>query len=150
MSAASGASLKAQHGSSSSSKATTRPEYSIPIPERDTPPAWLQTALFAAFFNLTIIFTHITQFLVCPLYVLPVTRPYFERVISFTKLTFGKILVAITQLFGPTKLVITYELPDGTKGDINDIIRRNKKGDVTDIELPPRSIWMSNHQVSRA
>lgn len=124
-----------------------RQAWAVPIPERKDPPALLRTATFAVFFNASIILTNLTQFIVSPLYVLPITRPLYESAIAYTKLGFGRLIVAISQLFGPTRLVITYQKEDGSVGDANEILRRDKKGVFEGLQLPAKSVWMSNHQV---
>ncbi|CEH12879.1 Lysophosphatidic acid acyltransferase LPAAT and related acyltransferases [Ceraceosorus bombacis] len=121
--------------------------WAIPIPERKDPPALLRTATFAVFFNASIILTNLTQFIASPLYILPITRPLYESAIAYTKLGFGRLIVAISQLFGPTRLVITYQREDGSVGDANEILRRSKKGAFQGLQLPSKSVWMSNHQV---
>lgn len=124
------------------------PITSIPIPSRPIRSSYLQTIAFGILFNSCIIFANLTQFLILPLIVLPSTRPYYESLISYTKLTFGRTLILISQLFGPTKLILSWEDQDGITLDPELFITRDKKGNVVKISHPQRSVWMSNHQVS--
>ena len=113
-----------------------------PSPFRPPRSAALQTALFALYFNACILVTHATQYLFVPLAVLPATRPYFHAGIRYTKHAFGRLIVAITQFFAPTKLVLTCE---GARAAA--VVRTDKKGRFAGLDLPRRGVWMSNHQV---
>lgn len=122
-------------------------EWAVPIPKRTAPTNYLQTGVFAVFFNTTILVAHFTQYLAVTLYPLPATRPYYEKTIAYTKLAFGRILMAINQLFGPTKLVISCSDAEGNAIDPESIVKRRKDGSLSHIELPRKSVWISNHQV---
>ncbi|PWN90411.1 acyltransferase-domain-containing protein [Acaromyces ingoldii] len=122
-------------------------EWTVPIPKRTTPPKYLQTGVFAVLFNTSIILANLTQFLALGLYPLPITRPYYERAIAYTKLSFARLLVAISQLFGPTKLVVSCSDPQGNALDPERIVKRRVDGTVSHVELPSKSVWISNHQV---
>ena len=117
-------------------------EWAVPIDARPPRSAALQTALFALYFNACILVTHATQYLFVPLAVLPATRPYFHAGIRYTKHAFGRLIVAITQFFAPTKLVLTCE---GARAAA--VVRTDKKGRFAGLDLPRRGVWMSNHQV---
>lgn len=127
----------------------TPPLSSVPIPKRGAPPKYLQTTVFALFFNTSIILANLSQFLFLTLYPFPITRPLYEKAITYTKLLFGRLLVAISQLFGPTKLVVSYSDENGKALDPEVLVQRNADGSVEKIDLPSKSVWISNHQVRR-
>lgn len=143
------ASISTGTSSSSPSPSPSRiPVTSIPIPSRSTESSYLQTIAFGLLFNSCIIFTNLTQFLFLPLNLIPFTKPYYESLLSYTKLAFGRTLVLISQLFGPTKLVLSWEDQNGNTLDPELFVTRNGKGDIVKVDMPKRSVWMSNHQVS--
>lgn len=123
--------------------------YAIPIPERKESTDWVRTIEFSILFNLLIISTNIAQFLFLALfYPLDATRPYYERSISYSKSVFSRLIVAISQLFAPTKLVISCSDENGKSLDPEKLVKRNSKGRIVNLQLPDRSVWISNHQVS--
>lgn len=127
---------------------TTAPPYSIPISSRPPKQTYLQTILFALVFNGCIISTHLFQLLSWPLSLHPSTRPTYHSHIAYTKLAFARILLIISQFFGPTQLVIS--IGDGKGGylDPETFVKRDKKtGKIVGVDMPSRSVWMSNHQV---
>lgn len=128
----------------------TSKEYNIPIKERKRPTDWPRTIAFSLFFNLSIILTHGLQLILSILYPFRLTRPYYEVFVQYTKLAFGRLIIAITQLFAPSKLVISCSDPHGNYVDPETFVSRDKKGNIEQINLPRKSIWMSNHQVSMA
>ncbi len=127
---------------------TTAPPYSIPIESRPPKSTYLQTLLFALVFNGCIVAAHLFQLLSWPLLLHPATKPLYHSNIAYTKLAFARILLIISQFFGPTQLVIS--VGDGKGGllDAEQFVRRNKQtGRIEGVDMPSRSVWMSNHQV---
>ncbi|KIS65970.1 uncharacterized protein UMAG_06059 [Mycosarcoma maydis] len=126
----------------------TAPPYTIPISSRPPKQTYLQTTLFALVFNICIISVHLFQLLSWPLSLHPATKPIYHSHIAYTKLAFARILLIISQFFGPSQLIIS--IGDGKGGylDPETFVHRNKQtGKIVSIDLPSRSIWMSNHQV---
>ena len=126
----------------------------LPIAERNTPPNWTQTIIFGVFFNVGIIAINTFQFVVSPLYLHSSTRPFFERLIAYTKHCFGILLLCITQLFAPSKVVLSFTDENGTPLDPEQFIVRDERkkdknglGQFRRLNFPDRSIWISNHQV---
>ncbi|KAK4057474.1 hypothetical protein OIO90_001543 [Microbotryomycetes sp. JL221] len=111
------------------------PLYAVPIPERPKHGNVLVGIVWATFFNLCIILTHVTQLLL-----ITFPRRILQRV---TKSIFGTMLVAMTQVFGPTTLIIS-----SGHGCDNLEFERDGRGNVTGIKLNRHSVWasMSNHQ----
>lgn len=123
-------------------------EYATPIPDRKRPTDWVRTISFALFFNFLIISTNIAQFVILALfYPLQATRPYYERGISYTKAVFSRLIVSISQLFAPSKLIVSCSDENGNYLDPEKIVKRNSQGRIIEVLLPDRSIWISNHQV---
>jgi 1-acyl-sn-glycerol-3-phosphate acyltransferase len=123
------------------------PEYDVAIPKRTRPTDWVRTIAFALYFNTCIIFCHIPQYFIALLYPFSATRPYYEKLIQYTKLCFGRTIVAITQLFAPTTLVLTCSDEDGNVVDPETLITRDARGNLRQLRLPQKSLWISNHQV---
>jgi lysocardiolipin and lysophospholipid acyltransferase len=123
-------------------------DYATPIPDRTAPTDWLRTIQFAILFNFLVISTNISQFVALfLLYPLEVTRPYYERCISYSKAVFSRLIVTISQLFAPTKIVLSCSDEDGNYLDPETLVKRNQNGRIIEVNLPDRSIWISNHQV---
>lgn len=131
---------ESQYGASS-------PEYDIPISERKRPTDWARTIAFAVYFNACILFVHALQYFIAPLYFLSGTRAYYEKGIQYTKLAFGRTVVAITQLFAPTTLIVTCSDENGNAVDPEKLVQRNASGGIEHINLPKKSVWISNHQI---
>ncbi|PWN50630.1 acyltransferase-domain-containing protein [Violaceomyces palustris] len=125
----------------------SRPLYSVPIPLRVADNSYLQTILFGILFNLSILSAHLAQLVSLPLLVHPKTRPYFQKSITYTKNTFARALVMITQFFGPTKLILSFDDGEGGFLDPEEFVKLDSEGNVERVDLPSKSIWMSNHQV---
>lgn len=122
--------------------------YAVPIDSRPPASTWVQTLLFALVFNGCIFSAHLLQLLVWPLALHPATKPTYSSVIAYTKLAFARILLIISQFFGPTQLILSFG--DG-KGGLLDpeqfVVRDKQSGRIERVELPQRAVWMSNHQV---
>lgn len=122
--------------------------YAIPIDSRPPASTTIRTILFALFFNLCIISDHLFQLLSWPLSLHPSTRPLYRSCIAYTKLAFARTLLTVSQYFGPTQLVVS--VGDGKGGylDPEQFVHRDKQsGRIVSLDLPSRSVWMSNHQV---
>ncbi|KAI8076812.1 acyltransferase-domain-containing protein [Halteromyces radiatus] len=61
-------------------------------------------------------------------------------------------LIAVVQYFAPASLVLTFDdscLHDKTSSyTLDNIVKRNKNGDITNLVLPDRIIVTSNHQIN--
>ncbi|CAO1618018.1 unnamed protein product [Sympodiomycopsis kandeliae] len=123
------------------------PLTSLTIPTRPPKPSYLQTALFAVYFNVTILLVHFSQNIIQPLRLFSSTRPYYQWMIERSKGAFGKILVSMTSIFAPTNLVVSFRDEKGNQLDPSHFVDFNPDGSVKKLNLPKRSIWMGNHQV---
>ncbi|RSH91971.1 hypothetical protein EHS25_009341 [Saitozyma podzolica] len=120
-----------------------RPMYTIPIADRP-PHGPLSTKIFfPLFFNLAQLGINSAQFASLPLLLIPfVGRRLYDAAIDWTKDGYGRLLILITVLFGPTSLVLTTDTPP----DLADLVERDDHGNMTRINLPDRLVIMSNHQ----
>ncbi|CBQ71335.1 conserved hypothetical protein [Sporisorium reilianum SRZ2] len=124
------------------------PPYAVPISSRPPKQTYLQSIAFALVFNFCIISAHLFQLLSWPLSLFPATRPIYHDHIAYSKLAFSRLLLLISQFFGPTQLVIS--IGDGQGGflDPEPFVHRDKQtGRIRSLDLPSRAVWMSNHQV---
>ncbi|EPQ30390.1 uncharacterized protein PFL1_01916 [Pseudozyma flocculosa PF-1] len=122
--------------------------YTIPISSRAPQSTLVQTILFAVVFNFCILSANLVQILAFPLSLHPNTQPYFVAIIRYTKLAFGRALLVISQFFGPTRLVLSFGDGKGGYLDPEQFVQRDKQsGKVQHVDLPRKSVWMSNHQV---
>ncbi|TKY87527.1 hypothetical protein EX895_003541 [Sporisorium graminicola] len=122
--------------------------YAVPISSRPPKQTYVQSIVFALVFNFCIISTHLFQLLSWPLSLFESTKPIYHDHIAYSKLAFSRVLLLISQFFGPTQLVIS--IGDGKGGylDPEPFVHRDKQsGRIVSFDLPSRSIWMSNHQV---
>lgn len=124
-----------------------QPLSAVPIPARPEEPAWLQTTLFTIYFMASILLAHFTQNIVQPLRLFPSTQKAYQWIINRTKGTFGKLLVSMTGIFAPSKLVVSFRDEQGNLLDPDQFVTYEPDGTVKKINLPKRSIWISNHQV---
>lgn len=146
--------------------------YNLPISDRP-PRTWSQTlnaVLFTIAFNVGCLMTHGFQIVfLMPLLVLPFewSRDLYERGVRYTKGSFATLLseyykqillclrsdgatVLMNQWFAPTRLSITFERTGQgrfTHEQIEQIVVRDKDGNVTALKLPSKSILIANHQV---
>lgn len=63
----------------------------------------------------------------------------------------GITVVLISQWFGPTKLVVSFEREGQgrfTDKEIEDIVVKDPSGRVTELRLPQKAVMIANHQVS--
>lgn len=127
--------------------AASSPEYDVPINERKRPTDWVRTILFGIYFNACILFVHSFQYFIALLYPISNTRRYYEILIQYTKRNFGKVIVAITQLFAPTTITLTCSDAQGNLIDPEHLVKRDSNGNVNKIQLPQKSVWISNHQI---
>ncbi|PWN36298.1 uncharacterized protein FA14DRAFT_53918 [Meira miltonrushii] len=127
--------------------AASSPEYNIPISERKRPTDWVRTILFGVYFNACILFIHSFQYFIGLLYPFPGSRRYYEILIQYTKRGFGKTIVAISQLFAPTTIILTCSDTEGNIINPEELVQRDTNGNVKKIQLPQKSVWISNHQI---
>lgn len=123
------------------------PLTSLTIPQRPPKPSYLQTALFAIYFNVAIILVHLTQNVIQPLRLFAYTRPAYQWMIERSKGAFGKILVSMTWIFAPTNLIVSFRDEHGKQLDPARFVDFNSDGSFKRLNLPKRSIWIANHQV---
>ncbi|CDR99999.1 related to CST26-protein required for incorporation of stearic acid into phosphatidylinositol [Sporisorium scitamineum] len=124
------------------------PPYAVPISSRPPKQTYVQSIVFALVFNFCIVSAHLFQLLSWPLSLFSATKPIYHERIAYSKLAFSRALLLISQFFGPTQLVIS--IGDGKGGylDPEPFVHRDKQtGRIVSVDLPSRSIWMSNHQV---
>ncbi|KAM0786828.1 hypothetical protein ACM66B_002257 [Microbotryomycetes sp. NB124-2] len=110
------------------------PLHTVPIPQRPKHGNLVLGLVWALLFNVCIVLTHVTQ-----LVLIVAPRRVLHKV---TKSIFGVVLVAMNQVFAPTKLAVTI----GHGLDEQIALERDRHGNVTGIKLGPHSVWMSNHQ----
>ncbi|KAA1110654.1 hypothetical protein PGT21_028843 [Puccinia graminis f. sp. tritici] len=106
----------------------------------------LRSIKFNSFFFSSAIFLHLTQLLVFPFVILSdstFTRHLRLKYNCLARKTFAIILILITQIFAPTNLVLTSD----HSIDLNQVVRRDKNGNIIAIDLPSHSIIMANHQI---
>ncbi|KAE8541142.1 hypothetical protein D1P53_002496 [Cryptococcus gattii VGV] len=72
-----------------------------------------------------------------------VGKRLFSRAIGWTKDGYGRLLITITVLFGPTQFAITTDTPP-SQGQ--SLVERDVNGQVVKINLPDRLVIMANHQ----
>ncbi|OCF35476.1 acyltransferase [Kwoniella heveanensis BCC8398] len=120
-----------------------KPLYTIPIDQRPPHGPWTSKIFFPILFNLAQLGINSVQFLFLPLLLIPFAgRRLFESAIGWTKDGYGRLLIAITVLFGPTSLVLTTDAPPSITG----LVERDEKGNMTKLHLPDRLVLMANHQ----
>ena len=151
---------------------------SKPILERPkkTWPQTLNAFLFVVVFNLGCIMINGFQFtILVPLWLLPFssTRKLYDEGIRYSRGAFGLLLgpckvhtcpydevhwfilvvtaVLISQWFGPTKLVISFEKEGQgrfTDKEIEELVVKDASGRVTELRLPQKAVMIANHQVN--
>ncbi|KAK0543930.1 hypothetical protein OC845_005871 [Tilletia horrida] len=133
-----------------------KPRSSIPISEREGPVKYVQLVTFVAVFLFAMLCEHGTQILLWPLFYFDSTRPIYDRGVAYTKKAFAHNLCLISQLFAPTKLVISFSDESGKLLDPETFVTRAPssyngasivKGKVTGVSLPQRAVVFSNHQI---
>lgn len=102
----------------------------------------IRGAIFLLFFLGTCVIINFAQVWSLPLLLLP-NRSIYERYITYTRKSFGLLLVLITQFFGPSRVILTAS-PDCAKN----LAKLDKDGQIEKLNLPRDLIMLSNHQVS--
>ncbi|OWZ63284.1 hypothetical protein AYX14_06762 [Cryptococcus neoformans] len=121
-----------------------KPLYTIPINNRPPHGPWTSKILFPVIFTLAQLGINSAQFLFVPLLLVPfVGKRLFSSAIGWTKDGYGRLLIAITVLFGPTQFAITTDTPP-SHGQT--LVERDTNGHVIKINLPDRLVIMANHQ----
>lgn len=129
--------------------------HAIEIAKRP-PRTWSQTIhgiLFFVLFSLGCTLVNLSQFVaLLPFYFLPFsfTKSIYDAGIRLSKGSYGTLLVLMSQWFGPTRLIITFQL-DGpgafSQDEIDNIAVRGRDGRVSSLNLPRKCILVANHQV---
>lgn len=159
---------------SRSSGRSFRPRREYTEKVQDRPPMTNMQRLnafnFYVLFNLGILMTHFTQLLMSPLSIIPLpwAQIAWRDGIRYTKSSFGHLcssllfsyrscatidhdfIVLMSQLCGPSKFIVTFE-DEGqgrfTQKEIDNMVIRDKKGTILYLNLPQKSVVISNHQV---
>lgn len=64
--------------------------------------------------------------------------------------TINITIVLVTQLFGPTKMIVSFEtegLGSFTREELEQIVVRDASGRVVQLKLPRKAVLIANHQV---
>ncbi|KIR59988.1 acyltransferase [Cryptococcus bacillisporus CA1873] len=121
-----------------------KPLYTIPINDRPPHGPWTSKIFFPIIFTLAQLAINSAQFLFVPLLLVPfVGKRLFSRAIGWTKDGYGRLLIAITVLFGQTQFAITTDTPPPHG---QSLVERDVNGQVVKINLPDRLVIMANHQ----
>ncbi|GAA5985407.1 hypothetical protein JCM11641_000147 [Rhodosporidiobolus odoratus] len=120
--------------------------HATPIPERP-PPSYhdrVRSLTFNIIFGAGIVLTFLFQLIVLPFALLPQAsaQKLFRGAISYSKDVFASLLILIVHVFGPTTLVLTAD----DSVNLEELVRRDAKGDVTGFNLAKQALWISNHQ----
>ncbi|KAH9812254.1 acyltransferase-domain-containing protein [Melampsora americana] len=127
---------------------TSKPIFqSIPVKNRSIKSKSInRLIIFNSLFFISLLLLHSTQLIFFPLIFFKSSfNGLFWKINSFAKQVFGIVLVVATQIFAPTKLVIT--LDDDHDLDLRKIVKRDRSGRVISLDLPKRSVTMANHQI---
>ncbi|ODN98540.1 acyltransferase [Cryptococcus wingfieldii CBS 7118] len=117
--------------------------YSVPIADRPPHGPLFSKVFFPIFFTLAQIGIGSAQLLFMPLLLVPfVGKRAFTRGIEWTKDGYGRLLIAITVLFGPTSFTFTSDVPPL----LDDLVQNDSQGRLQKINLPDRLVIMANHQ----
>lgn len=101
--------------------------------------------MFPILFNLGILGIASAQACALPLLLIPVVgKRAFMGTVNWTKDGFGRLLLLITILFGPTSLHISSSAPPSLTNP--PLLERDTKGRITKVNLPDRLVIMANHQ----
>ncbi|WVQ98757.1 hypothetical protein IAU59_005888 [Kwoniella sp. CBS 9459] len=120
-----------------------KPLYTIPIDQRPPHGPLTSKIFFPLLFNLAQLGINSAQFLMLPLLLIPFAgRRLFAGAVGWTKDGYGRLLIAITVLFGPTSLVLTTDAPPSITG----LVERDEGGNMVRLHLPDRLVLMANHQ----
>ncbi len=77
----------------------------------------------------------------------PALHGVYDRNLRWLKGNFASLLTALNQLFAPTTIVLTFSDEQGNLLEPERFVRRDAEGQVAELRLPERSVWISNHQV---
>ncbi|CAO1619745.1 unnamed protein product [Parajaminaea phylloscopi] len=123
------------------------PLSSVAIPERPASKSLLQTIVFSVYFMSCIVLCHSVQVVLQPFRLFPQTKFIATAVNQWAKGAFGKCLVNMTWLFSPGNVVLSFRDEHGNLLDPQEFVTLNSDGRLDTLNLPKRSIWISNHQV---
>ncbi|ORX39896.1 acyltransferase-domain-containing protein [Kockovaella imperatae] len=118
------------------------PLYTIPIDQRPPHGPLFSKVFFPLVFNVAQICINSTHFLALPLLLIPfgIGRRWFRNVIDYTKDGYGRLIILITVLFGPTTFVITSDAP------VSNLVEHDDHGRLIRLVLPDRLVIVGNHQ----
>ncbi|MBW0501619.1 hypothetical protein O181_041334 [Austropuccinia psidii MF-1] len=118
---------------------------SIPLNQRSSKSkSTLRLIIFNIYFFVCIVTLHVTQLVVFPFVFCSHNLAQISlKYNRLAKETFTIILVSITQIFGPTNLVITTD----SNLDLGKLIKLDSNGKIKSIQLPRRSVIVANHQI---
>ncbi|KAF9068013.1 acyltransferase-domain-containing protein [Rhodocollybia butyracea] len=129
--------------------------HSLPISQRPSTSIRqkLRAVVFFVVFNLGCLMILTCQFVfLLPLRLFPFkwSRSLYEEGIRYTKGSFGCLIILMSQWFSPTTLKITFEAEG--KGAVpqdvvDNIVVKDKHGQVVGLDLPTRFVYIANHQV---
>ncbi|KAL0950932.1 hypothetical protein HGRIS_007688 [Hohenbuehelia grisea] len=111
-----------------------------------------KAVIFVFVFNAGCLLANGAFLFLVPLLLLPSTRAreaYYEG-IRYIKGAFASLMILMCQWFAPTKLSVTFEQTGQgriTQKEIEDIVVRDAHGNVTMLNLPSKSVFISNHQI---
>ncbi|BGP23701.1 lysophosphatidic acid acyltransferase / lysophosphatidylinositol acyltransferase [Rhodotorula toruloides] len=121
--------------------------HAIPIKQRPPPSiqSWLHFIAFNIFFSASMILIHSFQLFALPLLLIPhpSARTLYVALQTHAKEAFTSDLILITHWFGPTRLVLTAD----ESVNLEELVRRNERGEVVGFRLAKQAVWMSNHQM---
>ena len=98
----------------------------------------LRLALFAAWFTVSVVCIHVTQYIGLPLYIL--NRDYYYAYMALTKQSFGLVIVTVTQWF--SQILIRISGDASMRGQL----RQTDDGRLETM-FPERLILIANHQL---
>ncbi|KAI6031913.1 hypothetical protein BKA83DRAFT_4207224 [Pisolithus microcarpus] len=140
---------------------TPRSPYQLPIHARPRRSCsqWLNALVFLPAFLFGCLIIHSFQLLfLLPLKIVPMrwSSKLYDEGIRYTKGCFALLIsqsstfYLMNQWFAPTSLSITFEMQGQGKftlEEIQQIVRRDAAGKVVALNLPPKLVIISNHQV---
>lgn len=94
-----------------------------------------------------IVLCHSIQVLLQPFKYFAATEFIGRNVNEWAKGSFGRCLVNMSWTFSPSNLVLSFRDEHGQILDPDQFVDLNPDGSVSQLNLPKRSIWISNHQV---
>jgi 1-acyl-sn-glycerol-3-phosphate acyltransferase len=81
---------------------------------------------------------------------IPPLRMVYDELIRYTKGSFASLIVLLCQLCAPTEFSFTFETEGPgafTQQEIADVVVRDERGHIVSLNLPDKSVFISNHQM---